>query len=115
MWVKSLLNLLSSMPETELRSLSAGSPKVQQSLRDVKFRSFHVGDRIFDVEASFPQNPAMPTTYTVDWGMNTKIAGHAPGRDQHYQVLLATLDYLEERGSLDLEVATCPARDIVEI
>lgn len=114
MWVKSLLNLLSSMPATELPSSSVEFPKVQ-SLRNVKFRSFHVGDRIFDVEASFPSDPDMPSTYTVDWGMKIKIVGQAPRADQHRDVLLATLDYLEERGSLDLEVATCPTRDIVEI
>lgn len=81
-----------------------------------KLRTFFVGDRLFDVEMSLPSKMASdPITYVVDWSLGTKLVFNAPRIGMHQEVLLAALDQLEENGELDMELATTPINQIIEV
>ena len=79
-------------------------------------RTFLVGKKVFDViRNDIDDSNTLPPTYLVDDGEGIRCMFFHEARDSHFEILLAALDHLEEKGELDGETRTTPTPQIMEV
>lgn len=80
-----------------------------------RIQRFVVADDVFEVEYEYVGDSLPPLYYVRDPRTGKSLHFSAVHEHQHYEVLLAGLDWLEEHGELPLRVAVFDPEKIVAV